>query len=32
MRHAREIGQTADRQVIENPDPIAPFDEQPDER
>jgi len=27
MRHAGEIGQPADRQVVENPDPIAPFDE-----
>jgi hypothetical protein len=31
MRNAGEIGQPADRQVVENPDPIAPFDEQPDE-
>jgi hypothetical protein len=30
--HAREIRAPADRQVVENPDPIAPFDEQPDER
>jgi hypothetical protein len=32
MGHACEIGQPADRQVVENPDPIAPFDEEPDER
>jgi hypothetical protein len=30
--HAGEIRQPADRQVVENPDSIAPFDEQPDER
>jgi hypothetical protein len=32
VRHACEIGQPPDRQVVENPDPIAPFDEEPDER
>jgi hypothetical protein len=32
MGHPCEIGQPADRQVVENPDPIAPFDEVPDER
>jgi hypothetical protein len=32
MRHAPEIGQPADRQVVENPDSITPFDEEPDER
>ena len=32
MRHAVEIGELADREVVENPDPVAPFDEQPDER
>jgi hypothetical protein len=32
MGHVRHIGQPADRQVVENPDPIAPFDKEPDER
>ena len=32
MRHPGEVGQPADRQVVENPDPIAPFDQEPDER
>jgi hypothetical protein len=32
MGHAREVGQPADRKVVQNPDPIASFDEEPDER
>ena len=32
MGHASEIRQAADREVVENPDPVAPLDEQPDER
>ena len=30
--HAGEVRHPADRKVVENPDSIAPFDEQPDER
>jgi hypothetical protein len=32
MGNAGQIGQPADREVVENPDPIASFDEEPDER
>jgi hypothetical protein len=32
MGHASEIGEPADREVVQNPDPIASFDEEPDER
>ena len=31
VRHAGEIRQPADRQVVENLDPLAAFGEQPDE-
>ena len=32
MRNAAEIRQPADRQVVENPDPIATLNKQPNER
>jgi len=32
MRDACEIGQPADREIVKNPDPITPFDEESDER
>jgi len=32
MGHTGQIGEPADREVVENPDPIASFDEEPDER
>jgi len=32
MGHAGQIGQPANGEVVENPDPIPSFDEEPDER
>jgi hypothetical protein len=31
VRHPLDVGQPSDREVVENPDPITAFDEQPDE-